>query len=106
MTTSAFKAALLAGAVATLPAIAYVATCSWAHWPKMLAFGAVFATAAGVCFGVYVRFASAFVQRRTIASRMRLAASSEPAGMLQDPLEEEELELEARYAEIARTERS
>jgi hypothetical protein len=103
---SALKAALVAGVVASLPAIAYVVTRSSAHWPAMLGLGGVCAVAAAVCFGVYFRFATALVQHQTIASRMRLAASTEPAGMLPDPLELEERELEARFAEIARAERN
>jgi hypothetical protein len=72
----------------------------------MLALGGVCAVAAGVCFGVYFRLATALVHHRTMVRQMRLVASTEPPGMLPDPLEQEEVELEARFAEIERSERS
>ena len=94
---SAVRAAVIAGVVTFLPAVGYVLTQSAAHWLRTLALGAVCALASALCFGVYSRFASAFVQSRTVVRRMRVAA-------FVDPLEEEELELEARFAEMERRE--
>ncbi|MFO0734305.1 MAG: hypothetical protein U0270_00425 [Labilithrix sp.] len=98
---SAGRAALVAGVVSAVPPIAYVTMHSSVHWPAMLAIGAVCAVAAGACFGLYFRFASALVERHTLPRRMRVAAAAAPSGgLLTDPLEEEDLALEARFAEL------
>jgi hypothetical protein len=100
---AAVRAGLAAGVVAFLPAIAWVLTRSSAHWPAFLALGGACAVGAGVCFGVYFRFATAFVDRRTIARRMRIAAGAEPAGLIADPLEQDEIDLEARFSALERS---
>lgn len=102
---SAVRAAVIAGVVTFLPAVGFVLTHSAVHRLRMLALGALCGVVSAVCFGLYSRVASAVVLNRTLVRRMRVAANAEPAEILADPLAEEELELEARFAEMERRER-